>query len=312
MKVLITGVTGFIGNELLNALQDKFDLFGIVRYVTGRIEMESKCKVLYGDIKDYFTIKNIMKVVQPEIVCHLASISAVSYSYDHPQEIIENNLLGLINIAEACKQIPSFKQFLFAGTSEEYGNNGFTIQKEQNPLRPSSPYGISKLGCESYLEYMKEAYSFPVTILRPFNTYGRTRDHHFLVERTIYQMLTSNKVYLIDPDPVRDLLYISDHIKAYEYCIDNEKAIGQVLNFCTGKGYKICEVVEKIKNIIGFEGDIIWYSSPPRPSESKIIVGDYSKVRKILGWEPKIGLDEGLSITINKWREIVKCNPKVL
>jgi len=303
-KLLVTGGTGFIGSELIPNLVDKWKVFSLERYVTGRYAKSYRnVRTVFGDMRDANTINKLIKDIQPDTVIHLAAFSPVSYSYDHPQEVLHNNILGLVNLAEACRTIPHFKQFLFAGTSEEYGNNGYEIQKEDNPRYPESPYAVSKVACELYLKYMKDAYNFPYTILRPFNTYSRIHDHHFLVESTIYQMLTNEEsIDLIDPTPVRDLMYISDHVNAYLTCLDNEYALEETFNFCTGIGYTIKEVVELIAKLTFYDGKINWYTKPSRPTESRVIIGDHTKATIILDWYPKVTLREGLKLTIDKWK----------
>ena len=308
MGILVTGGTGFIGSHMIPELIKKgYDVYSMERYVTGRIGQLHRVKTVYADLNDGFTVRKAIRTVKPEAVIHLASISAVSYSYEHPQEVTQTNLVGTINLAEAClRETDNFKQFLFAGTSEEYGNNGFEVQIETNSLKPASPYAVSKVACENYLNYMKEAYDFPVTVLRPFNTYGRKRDYHFLVEKTIVQMLTQKSIRLIDPAPVRDWMYVTDHVNAYITCLVNEKAIGETFNFCTGKGLTIEETVAKITKLTGFKGEIQWESAPARPTESKIIIGSYRKARDILGWKPKYSLEDGLKETIEHWKNKIK------
>jgi nucleoside-diphosphate-sugar epimerase len=304
MRVLVTGGTGFIGSHLIPELVKRgYDVWELRRYVTGRIGEHHRVKTVYADLREGFAVRKAVRTSRPEIVVHLAAISPVSYSYSHPQEVMETNLIGTINLAEAClRETYSFKRFLFAGTSEEYGNNGFVVQKEDNPLRPASPYAVSKVACEKYLNYMKEAYDFPVTILRPFNTYGRKKDCHFLIEKTIVQMLTQNTVQLVDPTPVRDWMYVKDHVNAYLTCLANEKAIGETFNFCTGEGLTIKETVETIAEITGFNGEIQWGSAPERPAESKVIIGSYEKANRILGWKPRYDLQSGLKEVIQFWR----------
>ena len=304
MGILVTGGTGFIGSHMIPELIKKgYDVYSMERYVTGRIGQLHRVKTVYADLNDGFTVRKAIRTVKPEAVIHLASISAVSYSYEHPQEVTQTNLVGTINLAEAClRETDNFKQFLFAGTSEEYGNNGFESQKEDNPLCPASPYAVSKVACENYLNYMNEAYDFPTTILRPFNTYGRKKDYHFLIEKTIVQMLTQKEVRLIDPTPVRDWMYVADHVNAYLTCLKNEKALGETFNFCTGKGLTVKETVEKIASIIGFKGEVQWGSAPERPTESKIIIGSNGKAFNILGWKPQYSLENGLKETIEYWR----------
>lgn len=305
MRILVTGGTGFIGSHLIPLLLEKeHDVWELQRYVTGRIGSFHKTKTVYADLADDFSVRRAIRVAKPDAVIHMAAISAVAYSYDHPQEVIETNLVGTINLAEAClRENSNLMQFMFAGTSEEYGNNGFETQTETNPLNPASPYAVSKVACEKYLNYMNEAYDFPVTILRPFNTYGRKEDSHFLAERAITQMLTRSVVQLIDPTPIRDWMFIEDHVNAYLTCLGNEKTLGEVFNFCTGKGITVKDTVEKIAEIAGFKGEIQWGSAPPRPTESKLIVGSYEKAKRVLNWEPKWPLERGLAKTVELWRE---------
>lgn len=302
-KVLVTGATGFIGSHLIPKLVDNYRAYSLERYVTGRYGEAKKYQTVFGDLRDSATISKLVGHLQPDYVIHLASISPVSYSYEHPQEVIDNNLMGTINLAEACIKVPHFKQFLFAGTSEEYGNNKHEVQKETFSLKPGSPYAISKVACELYLKYLVEAYDFPLTILRPFNTYGRKKDYHFLIENTIVQMLRNNNVFLGNPDPVRDWLYIDDHVKAYVMCLGNYGALGEVFNFATGVGYLIKETVDLIAKKIGFKGNIFWHTELERPGESLKIIGDYSKAKKMLNWEPETNLDRGLNLTIKYWKK---------
>lgn len=200
------------------------------------------------------------------------------------------------------REVPHFKHFLFAGTSEEYGNQTEFPIKENAELRPNSPYAVSKVAADKYLQYMRDAYDFPVTVLRPFNTYGRKDNVHFVVERIITQMLQGKTVKLGDPTPERDLLYIDDHVNAYLTCLGNEKAKGEVFNFCTGRSISIKELADLIAKLTGFKGEIMWNTIPARPLDIKKLVGSYEKAKRILGWEPKHTLEEGLKKTIDIWR----------
>jgi dTDP-glucose 4,6-dehydratase len=307
-KILITGTSGFIASELIPKLVEQgHDLYGIARYVTGRTAPVANIQTFFCDLRDGFAIRKIVREVQPDICIHVGAMSRVSESYEHPQEFVEANLLGTINLAESClREVPQFKQFLFAATSEMFGNNGLTIQYEDSPREPASPYAVAKVACENYLRYMKEAYEFPSTILIPFNTYGRKKDFHFFVERTISQMLTKDKVYLIDPEPVRDWMYVDDHVNAYVTCVNNKNAIDQTFTFCTGVGVSVEETANIIAKLTKFKGEIIWNSAPKRPTESKVILGDYSKAYNVLGWHPYFNLKEGLELTIKNMKEVLK------
>ena len=307
-KILITGTTGFIAGEMIPKLvSDDHNLYGIARYVTGRVAPIAGIQTYFCDLRDGFAIRKIVREVQPDTVIHVGAMSRVSESYDRGQEYVESNLIGTINLAEAClREVHNFKQFIFAATSEMYGNNGYEIQNETNPRTPASPYAVSKVACENYLKYMIDAYQFPATTMIPFNTYNRKRDFHFFMEKTISQMLTKDKVYLIDPEPIRDWMFVDDHVNAYLTCLENPKAIGQTFNFCTGFGYSIKETADMIADLIDFKGEIIWNSAPKRPAESKVIIGDNTKARHVLGWCPLVELKEGLQRTINNIKEVLK------
>ncbi len=198
MRILVTGTTGFVGSRLLERLAEAggHDLYSMQRYVTGRYVLgaEHGVKVVFCDLRDQFAVRCAIRELQPEVVFHLASISPVSYSYDHPNEVMDTNLTGTINLAESClREVPHFKHFLFASTSETFGN-GPVPKLEGTPQAPNSPYSVSKHAAEKYVMYMWDAYKFPMTVLRPFNTYGRRDNTHFLVERMLVQMLRGDTV----------------------------------------------------------------------------------------------------------------------
>jgi nucleoside-diphosphate-sugar epimerase len=297
-KVLVTGATGFIGYHLIPELvQQNYKVYALERYMTGRyIQGKNQVDTLYADLNDHATIQKLIRTLQPEYVIHLAAISPVAYSYEHPFEVMETNFNASMNLAEACHRYnPELVQFLAAGTSEEYGIQHFFPIKETADLRPNSPYAVSKVAMDRYLQYLRDAYQFPMTLLRPFNTYGRKRNTHFVVERIMSQMLNDESVVKLgDPHPTRDLMYVSDHVQAYLTCLGNEKALQRTFNFCTGTGTSILDLSEHIRDLTGYGGRIEWNTLPPRPLDIEVLIGDNSKALEVLDWKPKVGLMEGL------------------
>ena len=312
MRILVTGGTGFVGSRLLERLAQSggHQLFSLRRYVTGRDDLapaqdaRAHAKIAFCDLRDPVAVKSAVREIAPEVVIHLASISPVSYSYDHPNEVMDVNLSGTINLAESCRrESSSLKHFLFASTSETYGN-GPVPKREDTPQSPNSPYSVSKLAAEKYLLYMCQACKFPVTVLRAFNTYGRRDSSDYLVERMIVQMLRGDVVRLGDPTPARDLLYIDDHVEAYLACLANTQAsIGEIFNVCTGDKLTVQSLAEKLRTMTGFKGEIIWNTIPPRPLDIHVMYGDPGKAKSALRWEPKTKLEVGLSRTIEFWRK---------
>ncbi len=186
----------------------------------------------------------------------------------------------------------------FSGNSEEYGTQIHFPIREDAVLKPNSPYAVSKAASTMYLEYMSDAYGFPMTVCRPFNTYGRVKNRHFVTERILTQMLEGVKeLRLGDPDPVRDMMFREDHVRAYLTVLGNADAVGEKINFCTGEGYSIAELVSLCAELTDWKGEIVWNTIPKRPLDIDVLIGDNTKA-KGLGWTPAYSLFEGLQETI--------------
>ena len=308
MKILVTGGTGFIGSHLIPRLVEKgHEVTSLHRYVTGRYVLGENVESVFADLQDSQGIRDVIGKVDPEVIIHLAAISPVAYSYDHPQEVTKTNYLGLINLVEACRELGSVDHFISAGTSEEYGNQENIPIREDAKLYPKSPYAISKAASTKYLEYMRDAYDFPMTVCRPFNTYGRKKNRHFVVERILTQML-ENKAFISlgDPDPVRDLMYREDHVNAYLAVLNKpDWSIGETYNFCTGIGYSIKELVDLCVKITKWEGGVQWNTIPKRPLDIDTLIGCANKARIQLNWKPKYDLTLGLIESVEYWKKVL-------
>lgn len=302
-NILLTGVTGFIAPHIATELVKRdYNVYGLVRYVTGRkLDLPNVTQV-FGDLRETHTINALLKNIMPDYVIHLAAISAVSESYDHYSEVIDVNLHGTINLAEGClRHVPNLKQFITAGTSEEYGNQTEFPIREDAVLYPNSPYAVSKAASTMYLKYMRDAYGFPITICRPYNTYGRLNNRHFVTERILSQMLEGRDVVRLgDPLPVRDMLFRDDHVAAYLKVLGNINAVGEAINFCTGVGTSIENLVDLCAELTGWKGVVKWHTIPKRPLDIDCLIGDNSKAKSLVGWEPKYSLREGLNKIIEE------------
>jgi nucleoside-diphosphate-sugar epimerase len=310
-RILLTGSTGFIGSHLRPLLRERgYEVFNLERYVTGRMgRVAPYAKDTYfADLTDVYALTKAVKDINPQIVIHLGAMTAVAYSYAHPQETIKTNLLGTVNLAEVCTKFPDIEQFIFASSAEVYGVSKNKIKKESDgELVSNSPYAVSKLAAEKYLIYLYKAFDFPITIFRPFNSYGRKRDTWFVVERIITQMLKGDTCYLGDPEPVRDLLYVEDQLTAYLYALGNSKAIGEIFNISSGRGVSIGELAEKIRDLTRFKGKIVWSTLPKRALDIQVLIGSNEKIKRVLGVPEPIPLEEGLKRSIKYWkRKMIK------
>jgi dTDP-glucose 4,6-dehydratase len=166
---------------------------------------------------------------------------------------------------------------------------------------PNQPYAISKVSADKYLNFLADAYDFPICVARPFNTYGRTENFNFVTERIIYSMLTKKEFTLGNPNPIRDLMYIDDHVNGYLKIIE-APVFPRVVNFCTGVGTSIGELADIVAEKLNFTGNITWGRTFKRPTEIDVLVGDNSLAKDTLGWEPKVDLNLGLIKTIAKIR----------
>jgi nucleoside-diphosphate-sugar epimerase len=298
LRVLVTGGTGFVGSHLIPRLGDH-EVHLLDRYVTGRLHMDEGSSYTHVmDLCDYAKVRGLVTRLKPEVVIHLAAISPVSYSYEHSMEVMEVNALATMNLAEACADVPGFKHMIAAGTTEEYGMTPDRPATEESRCAPNSPYSVAKHAATKYLLYLHMARKFPVTVMRATNTYGRTKDCHFVVEKTVRQMLNGGDVTLGDPYPIRDFMYVDDHVEGYLRAMeDREASIGQIFNLATGRYGTIREWTEQISKALGFKGSVSWNSIIERPLDIQDHRIDWSKAEKVLGWRARTSFEEGITKT---------------
>jgi dTDP-glucose 4,6-dehydratase len=313
MKVFVTGATGFIGENLVSKLLERnHEVYALCRIVTDRtLTLPKDVNIIYGDISEGHFLKKVIRQIKPEIVIHLVAPSSVYYGHYHPEENFETTVYGTINMQKACENLSSLEKFIFAGTSEEYGNQDLFPIKEDAPLKPNQPYAIAKVAADKYLQYCHDAQGFPSITVRPFNTYGRLKNFTFVAERIIYQMLISKMVLLGNSEPIRDLLYVSDHVEGYIKTVETpfnvfESSDVKALNLCSGVGTSILELSELIKSIVHFDGEIHWNKTNIRYTEIGKLIGDYGLASKLLGWKPQYSLREGLNLTVKKIHDSIE------
>ncbi|MEW5760358.1 MAG: GDP-mannose 4,6-dehydratase [Candidatus Thermoplasmatota archaeon] len=318
MRIFLTGTTGFIGSALAKKLKElNHEVYGLYRYVStdGRYDFYKleKEKQVYGDIREASIINEAIRKIKPDIVIHLAAVTPVSLSFITPIEVAKVNYIGTVNVADAC--LNNGAVMIHASTSEVYGGGASPNSplQEDDTLKALSPYASSKIACENYIQTLGTIYDFKYVIARPFNTYGRANvgKRYYVVERAITQALTEKRIHLYNPEPIRDLLFRDDHVNFYIKCIENlDEAIGEAFNICTGVGTPIKRMADVVAKIFDEKYctkiPISWEDKPDRPKDIGCLIGDNTKAKKVLGWQPKYTLEQGLRKAIEEWKGLIE------
>lgn len=306
-KVLVTGADGFMGSHLTERLLDLNANVAIYirgNSLTGTVTYKLKNlghrkgrfrTILTGDIGSHDSIELICRD-RPEYIFHLAADAYVPNSFQHPIEVMETNLLGTLNVLEAAKKIEGFKQVVCTSSSEIYGTHPMPIN-EGMPMNPTSPYGASKAAADRFCYSYWNTYHIPVSIIRPFNTYG-PRHTYDVIPKFISLALRGEPLTVHgDGKQTRDFTYVSDTVEAFLIMAGDPNAIGKAVNFGTGQDTCIIEVAEKIVRLAGGRSKI--QHTPVRTSEVQRLCCDPSLARSLFGWNTKVDLDEGLKRNID-------------
>jgi dTDP-glucose 4,6-dehydratase len=307
-RVLVTGADGFMGSHLTEKLLDLgAEVSVFVRYVSGKTgynlknisHLENRVNIIAGDISSQDSI-NLIKQNDPEIIFHLAALAYVNFSFEHPMEVMKANLGGTLNVLEAARSL-NVKHIVITSSSEVYGPAQTETIDENHPLNPTSPYAASKAAADRYAFSYWKTYGLPISIIRPFNTYG-PRHTYDVIPKFIRMVLEGKPPTIYGTgEQSRDFTYVSDMIRAFLFMGSSKNAIGEVVNFGTGKDVKIKDLAYKIIHITGSDLKPIYVET--RKAEVDRLCCNYGKAKKLFGWEPKISLDEGLKLNIEWCRE---------
>jgi GDP-4-dehydro-6-deoxy-D-mannose reductase len=318
MKVLITGITGFVGSHLTEYLLKlgNIEIYGIVRWrsqVDNIEHIKDKIKLYECDIRDMVSVEKTIFTIKPDKIFHLAAQSFVPTSWNAPAETLTTNVIGELNIFESVRNSKLNPVIHIACSSEEYGmvyENEIPI-KETNPLRPLSPYAVSKVAQDllGYQYYM--SYKLNIIRTRGFNHTGPRRGEVFVTSNFAKQIaeIEKNKrepvIYVGNLDAKRDFTDVRDMVRAY--WLSTEKCQpGEVYNICSGKAYPIREVLDILLSYSKVKITVKQDPSRIRPSDVPVLVGDNTKFSSVTGWKPEIPFEKTLKDLLNYWREKIK------
>ena len=306
-NVLVTGAGGFVGSHLVELLLEKgAQVRGLVRYNSRNssgflsefaANYSDSLEIVVGDLNTSETIR--LATRGQEVIFHLAALIGIPYSYIHPEEVVQTNVVGTLNVLQAARD-EGVERVIHTSTSEVYGSAISVPIAESHPLQPQSPYSATKIGADAIALSFHNAFGLPVSVIRPFNVYGPRQSARAVIPTIVVQALAKDVIRLGATYPRRDLTFVEDTARGFLAVGESAEAIGQVTNIGSGFEITIGELAGKIINRVGRGVELVSEESRLRPEKSEVTrLWAYTKKAKdILGWEPQISLDQGLDRTI--------------
>ncbi len=303
--VLVTGAAGFIGSHLAERLVELgADVRAFVHYnalgTYGWLDTSasaSRMKIIAGDIADRDSVRDAMKDV--DTVFHLAALIAIPYSYRAPASYVRTNVEGTLNVVQAAREI-GVRRVLHTSTSEVYGTARYVPIDESHPLQGQSPYSASKIGADKIAESFHLSFNVPLVTIRPFNTFGPRQSARAVIPTIITQVLAGQTVRLGNLTPTRDLNFVSNTVDGYIAAAESECAVGETINLGSGREISIGDLAHLIARLAERPLDMETDEQRLRPDASEVerLLAANAKAKDLLNWAPRVGLEEGLSRTI--------------
>jgi len=306
-RALVTGAGGFIGGHLVEQLVRAGAHVRALTHYNARGEVGSlrelpadifaQVERVGGDLLDYRTIIDLAENM--DVIFHLGALIAIPYSYQHPVNVIQTNILGTTHVLEAAR-LHHTPRLIHTSTSEVYGTARYVPIDENHPLQGQSPYAASKIGADQIVDSYIRSFNLPAVIVRPFNTYGPRQSARAVIPATIVQALTSDTIRLGDLRPTRDFTYVGDTARAFLCAAESENAPGQIINLGTGQEISIGDLVHTIIKLIGTPITIEVDPARLRPAASEVmrLLSDNRRAAAVINWRPEIPFEDGLARTI--------------
>ena len=304
---LITGADGFIGSHLAELLLEKgykvralsyynsFNYWGWLEDIPANKNLE----IITGDARDPHFCKEIVKGM--DIIFHLAALIAIPYSYSAPDSYVDTNVKGTLNICQAAKENGNIR-VIHTSTSEVYGTAQYVPIDEKHPKQPQSPYSASKIGADMMAMSFYNAFELPITIARPFNTYGPRQSARAIIPTIITQIANGMKeIKLGDLTPTRDFNFVEDTARGFLAIAECDDTIGKEINIASNCEISMTDTLNQIKEIMQSDVQFITDEQRLRPKDSEVfrLWGDNSLMKSLTGWQPEYDIEKGLEKTVN-------------
>jgi NAD dependent epimerase/dehydratase len=308
MKILVTGADGFIGSHLAEKLvklghevrafiyYNSFNSWGWIDSFEESIK--KNLDVFAGDIRDPNGLRVAMKGI--DAVLHLAALIAIPFSYHSPDSYVDTNIKGTLNVLQAARDQDT-KRVLVTSTSEVYGTAQYVPIDENHPYQGQSPYSATKIGADRLAESFYRSFDLPVTIVRPFNTYGPRQSARAIIPTVITQLLSGKEVVKLGSlTPTRDFNYVKDTVNGFIEILASDKTIGEEINIATQQEISMGEIARQLIDIINPNAKIVQDEQRIRPEKSEVnrLLGSNAKIKKLTAWTPQYSLKDGLKETV--------------
>lgn len=305
-KVLVTGADGFIGSHLTEMLLEKgYNVRALSQYNSfnswgwlENINLKNNIDIISGDIRDPHFCKNITKDI--DVIYHLAALIAIPFSYTSPESYVETNIKGTLNICQAAKE-NQISRLIHTSTSEVYGTAKYVPIDEKHPLQPQSPYSATKIAADAIAMSFYNSFDLPITIARPFNTYGPRQSARAIIPTIITQIASGKKEIKIgDISPTRDFNYVKDCCRGFIMLAESEMTIGETINIGSNSEISIEQILNLIKELMSSNVTFMSEDQRLRPKKSEVfrLLCDNKKIKDLIGYKPQVDIKDGLKKTI--------------